>query len=379
MRLAYVEETAFGDQVVVGNLQTLRLTGESLKQATDTVASREIRSDRQTSGVIRTKIGVAGAIEFELSYATYDALFAAALMDSAWSAPVVVGPGITFSTSDVDNSFNDSGSGFGSITAGSWIEVRGFTTAANNGYFKVVTSAAGKLVVSGGTLATEIAGDTVTITQGAEIVNGTNKDSFNFEREYTDLTNKFALYVGCMIDTLSLNVGVNNIVTGSLGIVGKVETSLAASGGAGYDAVNANEIMNSVDHLVGIYENQASINVLDFSLTLANNLRERQQLGTLGPVSFGANALSVTGSFTAYYESEALYDKYLDFTTTSLAKVIEDTAGNAYVIDLPDVKITDGSRHAGAGLGDDFKTACTFQAYVDSTETVTIRIVKFAA
>lgn len=505
MRLASIKESAFGVQETGANLQTMRITQESLKQVTETAQSREIRDDRQVPGVIRIKIGITGSIEFELSYASFDDYFAAALssvnvkaqgtltMDvlptdgdtitfdsttytfkdtlgtandikieaadlsgtqdnlvatingtgtagveyyagtttphasvragafasddsiitalvagvagnsiattetftagtnvfdaatlgtttagTGWTAPVTVGPIATISAASGDNSFNDSGSGF-TFTAGEWVEVRGFTETANNGYFKIVSATTAKIVVSGGTLVTEAAGDSVTIVQGSSIVNGVAQNWHDFEREHTDLTNKFDLYVGCMIDQLSMSLGMNNIVTGSMGIVGKVETSESSSGGTGYEDANSNEIMNSIDHLIGVYENQASVNLLDFSFTVANNLRERQQIGEAGPISFGADAMVVTGSFTAYYESETLYDKYLNFTTTSLAKVFEDTAGNAYVIDMPEVKITDASRHAGAGLGDDFKIPCTFQAVRDATEDVTIRIVKFAA
>jgi len=218
-----------------------------------------------------------------------------------------------------------------------------------------------------------------TIKQGSSVVNGTTKSSYNFERQYTDLSSKFALYVGCMFNQMNLNVGTNGIITGSFGVMGQLETSESSSGGSGYDAANSNDVMNSIDHVVGVYENAAAVDVLDTALTITNNLRERMRVGTLGPFDFGADAINVSGSFTAYYESETLYDKYLDFTDTSLAKVFEDADGNAYVIDLPGVKITDSARHAGAGLGDDFKVPCSFQAFMHDTELVTVRIVKFAA
>jgi len=161
--------------------------------------------------------------------------------------------------------------------------------------------------------------------------------------------------------------------------MGMLESSETASGGAGYDAANSNEIMNSIDHVVGVYENEVAVNVLDFNMSLVNNLRERLKVANLGPFDFGTGQVQVSGTFTAYYESKTLYDKYLNFDSTSLAKVFQDTAGNGYVIDLPSVKITDGARHAGAGMGDDFKVPCNWQAFRDATEDITIRIVRFAA
>lgn len=82
----------------------------------------------------------------------------------------------TFSATASDSSFNDSGSGF--LTAGfladQIITVAGFTTAANNGKFKIATAAAGKLTVTAMdgtavTLVDEAAGDAVTITMEGSI------------------------------------------------------------------------------------------------------------------------------------------------------------------------------------------------------------------
>ena len=294
-----------------------------------------------------------------------------------WTS-VVTDTETTIAAASGDNSFNDSGSGF-TFTANEWVKTSGFTNAANNGYFKIVSATASKIVVSGGTLVTESAGSSRTIKQGSSIVNGVTKNSFNMEREYTDLSNELALYVGCMMNQMNLNVGTNGIITGSFGIMGQIETSETSSGGGGYEDANSNDIMNSIDHVVGIYENAAAVDVLDIALEITNNLRERLKVGTLGPFSFGADAINVSGSFTAYYDSKTLYDKYLNFGDTSLAKVFEDADGNGYVIDLPKVKITDAARHAGAGLGDDFKVPCTFQAFMHGTELITVRIVKFAA
>jgi len=502
---AFAQEDSFGEQIAGRNLQVARITSESLKQMADITSSREIRSDRQTAGVVRTRVAVAGNMDFELSYASFDDLLAAALMSAnvkaqgtltmdtlpatsntvtigttvytfkdtlavandikitsgdlpatkasfvatingtgtagvdyyagtttphplveaaafvvnacvltakaygltgnaiattetftpetnvfdhdhlgttragaGWTAPVTV-TAITISASDADNSFNDSGSGFGSIVPGEWIKTSGFTAAADNGYFKVLSATAAKIIVVGGLLVTESAGQSRTVKQGSSIVNGVTKNSFNLERTYSDLTTELALYVGCMINQLDLTVGTNAIVTGSLGVMGKIETSETASGGAGYDAANGNEILNSIDHVVGVYENALAIDILDFNLSLVNNLRERLKIGTLGAFDIGTGQVQVTGTFTAYYQSKTLYDKFLDFGNTSLAKVFQDTAGNGYVIDLPAVKITDAARHAGAGMGDDFKVPCTWQAYRESTEDITIRIVRFAA
>lgn len=74
---------------------------------------------------------------------------------------VSVGPVMTISAANADNSFNDSGSGFSSFVVGMWIKVSGFVNNANNKYFKIVSVTASKIVVSGGTLTTENAGPNI--------------------------------------------------------------------------------------------------------------------------------------------------------------------------------------------------------------------------
>jgi len=379
VQLAYIAETEYGAQKTGSNLQLLRLTGESLRQEHGTTVSNEIRSDRQRTNVRRTRISASGAVNAELSYGTYDDLLAAALLSSAWSSLVTVGPVITISAAVSDNSFNDSGSGFGSLVANQWINVTGFTTAANNGLFKIVTVAAGKITVSGGTLADEVAGDSVTIKMGPQIVNGTTLATFNLERKYTDLASELSLFLGMAANQLTLNVPIEGVVTASFEFTGKSEGSIAASGGAGYDAATTSDPFSALD-VTAILENQAAMEVVGFSLALNNNLRTRMVVGGAGVVSVGQGPIDLTGGLQGYYDSKTLYDKFLDETASSLALCLTDPAGNKMIVDIPQLKFTatPNGRNADGPSGD-VMTDVQFTAYRDATEDVTLRIAQFAA
>lgn len=378
VQLAYVEETSFGVKVTGSNLQILRHTGETLKQETGIQVSQEIRSDRQIADVARTSIHASGQINYEMSYGAYDDLLAAALLSAAWSSPETVGPITTIAAVASGNKFTDSGNGFGSLDVGQWIKVSGFSNAANNGFFKLVSVAAGEIVVSGGTLEDESATPSVTITQGGQIVNGTTKTSFNIERTFSDLSGELSLFTGMMVDTLSLNAALNAMITGSVGFIGSREESLAASGGTGYDAAATGEVMNGVDDITGLLENAVAVNAQSLGVNLANNLRAREKLGNLGAFDMGTGTVNVTGTLEAYFESATMFDKYLNYTATRLSLVLLDGAGNAYVIDLPNVRFTDGSREAGA-QNQDVLANLSFQAFRHATEDVTIRIARFPA
>lgn len=375
-QLAYIAESTWGTQVTGSALQLLRITGESLKQESSMSESGEIRSDRQVSDIRRTRIQASGGFNFELSYGTYDDFLAAALQAAAWgTAETVTASTISFAASG--NTISDSGSGFGSLVANQWVKISGASTAANNGFFKILTAAAGSITVSGGTLVDESAGQSVTVLQGGQIVNGQTLTSFNLERGYTDLTNKFALFLGMAINGLSLNVPLEGRLTGSFDLLGAGESSVSSSGGTGYTAATTTPTIVDAE-VVSLLENQAAMTISNFSFNLTNNLRARMRVGSAGVLSLGSGAIGVTGSLSAYYSDETLYDKYLNETASALALPITDSAGNSYLIDLPAVKYTNGQRTPTGPNGDCF-AEMQFGAYRDSSEDVTIRMARFAA
>lgn len=81
---------------------------------------------------------------------------------AGWLTPADDLAGTTFSAAAIDNSFNDSASGFPLLRPGDRLVVAGFTTTANNGTFTVVSRTAAKVVISEDVLTDEIAGDAVT-------------------------------------------------------------------------------------------------------------------------------------------------------------------------------------------------------------------------
>lgn len=382
--LAYVEESTFG--VVPSGpptLQNLRFTSESLKQATQTVLSQEIRSTRDIADVIRVGVNSAGGVEGELSYGTYDDFFEAGLLSSGWSSETAVIA--SDSNVSVASGVVTHTTGWSSTpTAGSWVKIAGFTSsmAANNGAWKVAASPTPTSTTFSveGTLVDGAAGDSVSIDEGAQILNGTNLRTFVLEKEYTDLSNNFSVLTGNAIDQMTWGVSADAILTTGFQFIGKRE--LAAQtvtvGNGSNTAVNGNSVCNAIDHVTLVQENGASYDITGLTAQLSNNLRARLQVGTLGAVSLGKGTCNVNGTVNAYYESQDVMDRYLNFDTTSLAFVVTDAAGNILVFDYPSIKFTDGQRIAG-GQNQDILAQMQWQAFADATEGVTMRVVRFAA
>lgn len=386
LRISYEKEATFGVNPG-GTLIDLRITDESLAQATSHAESAELRNDRQVADRIRTNINVGGDINFELTYATFDDFLAAALYHSdTWVAAVdlsLADCDVVGATGTVTD--GAAGAGLDGALVGGWIKISGMVNAENNGYFKILAvTDTDNIVVAGSAAMVDETAGAPAISMGAQIVNGVTQTSFVIEKNYDDLTAEFEINLGCVVAGFSLSIASDAVITGSFTFLGKSSASAAATGGGGYTVVNTNSPFNGIDHVIAILDgtpvvnttNEIDVNALD--MELANNLRERGIIGTLGPKSIGAGKCAVEGTIQMYFEDEVIMDKYLNWTSSAVSFVLEDDDGNAYVVDMPRVKFTDGKRVAG-GENTDILADMSFGAYLHETEGVTIRIVKFPA
>ncbi len=367
-----------------GNGVAMRYTGETLEVEQPTVKSAEIEASRETTSIQRVGLRVKGSISVEMPYGAHDDLLEWMLFASSWTAGVTV-TDTTISAAAADNSLNDSNNGLAGFTAGRWAVARGFTGAniANNGLpFRIVSVAAGKLVVAGITLVNDAAGESVVIEQGEFITNGTTATSFSIEKQFNDLSNEFHVALGCMIAGGAINMTAGEILTGSFEIMGKSMEAETATIMGTPTAAPTGDVMNAVENFIGVYVGgYAAANKLktrDIKMTIANNLRERVNLGDLGPDSIGAGEFDVTGTFQSYFSaSSAYFNTFTANSYTSLAICVKDASGNIYVFELPSVKWSKVAATAQAKNGDTMND-CAFMTRKDPTAGYTFRIYRIA-
>lgn len=360
-------------------LKELRVTGESLKAAQNFTRSNELRADRQTTDWIKTMVEAQGGVNFELSYATLDDLIEG-IMCSAWGSLLTV-TAVDISASSVDNSINSVAAGFPAFVPGQWIKIAGFTgTAANNGYAQVVTRTASKIVITGITLVTDAAGESVTVS-GTMIRNGTTKKSYTMEKKFTDIT-RFVSYIGMMVNTFNLNLRANEIVTGDVQFMGKSGTHAGATVGTGAAvAANTNDVMSTTSNVAQLLDNGVALAgtyARELSFAVNNKLRGKPGIGVLGNTDIGLGRFEMTGKLVAYFETAALYDKYMNNTASSLATRLTDAAGNTYVISVPLLEFTDGNVIAG-GNDQDVLVDLSFGAKRHTTYDCMFQIDRFVA
>lgn len=366
--------------IPAGNGVTIRLTGESLEGTTQKTKSREIRSDRQSTDIVRTGVGVTGGIDGELSYGAFDAFMEAALLSAAWAGTVTVA-GTNISAAAADNSINSASSAFGSIVAGQWVRITGFTTNGATIWARVTTATAAKLIIAGITLVNESAGPSVSVKASDKIQIGTTRSDFVFERKHGDVASTFADFVGCSFESMDIGITAQGIITIKFGVVGKQEQANTSTQMGTPTAAAANDVMNGIDHPYKVWEGGISaaneMSAMEISLRVANKLRPQINIGNLGPAGILAGDVDVTGTMKAYFVSNAIKTKYLAFTRTSFAFLVRDSLNNAYVFELPAVKF-DKCKTVAGSVGSDVIAEMALEAHRDATVGNTLVIHRIA-
>lgn len=207
---------------------------------------------------------------------------------------------------------------------------------------------------------------------------GTTRRSFTLQRKFADLaTPEYHTYTGCEVNSLSLSVAPNSMVTTTFGIIGK-NLSLGTSAIAG--STFGSDVGNSpFDSFTGsITEGGSSIaTVTSIEMTLENGIEPLFSVGsqTTNRPSIGRSRL--TGTLTTYFESKTLYEKFLNETSSSIVLTLTDPDGNDYAIELPNVKYNSGQPDvAGEGA---VTIAMEFVALYDTTDSSQIVVTRTAA
>jgi len=352
---------------VSGSPADLRRTDDSLGFKTQTQTSQEIRSDRMTTDLVLVGASAEGGINFELSYNEYDTLLESVLQ-GAWTVYGTAGVGTTFAAAYTATTITaavapSTTSAFTTLAKGQWIRISHPGNANDKKLVQISKtvspgSAAGTVItVEASTPLTVVTSTAGAIIQSSMLLNATTLRSFSFERDHSDITDRYVMFRGMTSSKLSLNFQSGAIVTGSMEFMGKDQlsptTSTGFSGGAS-TASKINDVVNAVAGVGNIYEGGSIIGTVasgvyikSLTLDVDNGLRGRDAIGVLGNAEIAAGTLSVTGKMSVYFANKTLFDKFITSTASSLAFSAQDSLGNGYMISLPKVKFSEGNIVSG--------------------------------
>lgn len=289
------------------------------------------------------------------------------IRDNTIGALVSAQNGTDVAASATDNSYN-SPSDFNFLTLGfkigMSITVAGYVNGENNGTHVVKAVTATKLTVFE-TLVTESAPADVDMTHVTPTVYP-SKRSFLFEKEYEDL-GQFISFRGCRINTMTLNVSSQAIITGTFSVLGKngVPASISVAGSKSASAQK--DSMVAVD-VTAITEGGAALTTAlpSLELTVNNNARALPAIGNIGAIGINLGGMDLTGNVTAYFEDLTLLNKFVNHTSTSLVFHSVDAAGARVIVTFPRVYYSSGNP-TEPGVDQDVLLPLDFTAVNDVT------------
>lgn len=209
---------------------------------------------------------------------------------------------------------------------------------------------------------------------------GVTRRSFTVERFFGDIASvdkPYHRFTGVELNTLSLAINANAMITGSFGVLGQnMSTGTAIIAGATYAAATTTSPLDSFTGTLQEAGTPIAV-ITEISLSLENALEARFVVGSKQSIRPSIGRSNVTGQVTAYFENSALLDKFINETESSIVFELPDGAGNKYTFTLPRIKYTGGQPDVD-GEGP-ITLAMPFQALLDPTTGTNLMIDREAA
>lgn len=169
---------------------------------------------------------------------------------------------------------------------------------------------------------------------------GTTPKFFSIEDYAADI-DQARLFTGCTVSTMGISMAPNQMVTTTFGIVGSDMTISAtqktqdpSSSAQPFDAYSGDLAIGNV----GSSSSAAIITAIDF--TLNNSFSPTFVIGSSAAPSLEYGRAEVEGTFTAYFENDALINRFLNEVESELVITVNDPSGaNQYEFMFPRIKV----------------------------------------
>jgi hypothetical protein len=333
-QLRYKKQTAFGTIATTAGGQQLRRVTSNLELTKNAYRSNEIRPDMQRADYRHGTKMVGGTIAGELSVGTYKD-FMESFCRQTWQVAATTGSqSIGFAAAGMTRgagSFLTDGFKIGDIVratgfSNATLNTRNFmvtnvTATALDGFFLDGTANATLAAAAGVTVA--LVGKKTWVPES-----GHTNDCYTFEHFFSDL-GESEVFDSCRIGTLNLNLPATGFATIEVGVTGRdmltqtgayFGTPTAVSTGTGLVAVNGAIIVDGTK--VG--------NITGMTIQGNGNASTGEVVGSNVTPDVFMGAVDVSGQVTAYFDSVALRDKFINETEASIAGVfVADNTANA--------------------------------------------------
>lgn len=340
--MSYGIEAVWGT-APASQFQAIRYTSESLSGSKNRSRPGEINPTGEASAAVTQSESAAGAINYALSYGTYDD-FMSIVLGADWQAPqVIVGVAadiaLTNTSATSATLISTTAGKFTNIAAGQWIRLLGFTNAANNGFYRVATkvSALSLVLTSLVSTVTETPTGVLANVRASTLANGTQFKSVSLQQKLATGT-MYLRYPGTFFTTWTLSSSVGQFVSGAFTALAQSESSSTTDQSTGAVlAAPSGKVHDSISGIGGVLYNDVAISaVVDtFSLNVTRTGAAAQYgIGSAASQGVTRGTLEVSGSLKVYFRDFTQYALFKSEAAGRISFITKDAAGNAYVITL---------------------------------------------
>jgi len=257
------------------------------------------------------------------------------------------------------------------LAVGQHIRIEGAANPANNKVVKIVGISATTLTFAPGTALVAAAAATLVLT-AARIRNGIERKSYLVEKKFGDV-DKYVAFTGMRVGQMSLNVESQALVTGSFSMQGKEGAGSETSVLGTIIPAGIKDALNATTNVGQIEEGGTAVEtaIRSVMISINNNLRPKPQIGSKSPVDIGLGFVDVTGTLTAYFEDLAMFNKFINHTSSQLSFRFTDSESNVLVFTLPRLYFSAGTPQAPQG-NDDVMLGLEFTAVRSNVDDAVI-------
>lgn len=358
--LAFKKQVGLGTAASGSGGQKLRRETSAFSAPADTYTNNEIVSHQQSTGVTHGVVKPQGSISGILSPGTYATLLASLLRKDLATVSDITGLSITIATSGSNYTVTRASGSFitDGVKAGNVVRLTAgsFTAGTKDKNLLVVSMTASALtvkVVNGTALTAEgpIASSTLQVTGKKTYApaTGHTNDYYTFEEWYSDLS-KSETFTDCQIGQAQFDLPATGNATIQLDAPGIRRTLGTSQVLTSPSAETTTDPLAAVNGAV-IVNGAVVANVTGAQITINGNTTHSDAVvGSNYVDDIQRGRISVSGSFTAKFDSTTLQAIYDARSTTSLILCItEDGTADAHFVTLviPTLKLTNDSANDG--------------------------------
>lgn len=361
-QVAYKAETSFGVVPSATSAQALRRVQSTLDLTKETYQSNEIRRDFQLVDFRHGVRRVEGRISGELSPQTYKDLIQCALKrDFTAVTPAtlvsvtIAGSGPSYTITRGLGSYITDGFKVGDVVR---LSVGSPSLAANFGKNLLVvgltTTVMTVITANGSSMTAEgpVAGTTITVVGKKTFIPQTahTDKSFSIEHYYADLVQS-EVFSGCKPTAIAIGLPPTGLATIDVDFMGQNVTTASSQYFTNPTAATTTGLLAAVNGELRV-GGQSVATLTGLTLNIASNYSGDPVVGSNTVPFMFAGRVIVTGQATAYFDSVALRDAFLNETEVEIIGVFtsnNDAASDFMSFVLPRVKIGGASKNDGEG------------------------------